>query len=407
MNIIAFVEKYAFFAVCLLSIGIMSAEWTSSGSLMDKGVVDFQDKLTASSSFKQLFWIGLAGFCFWRVLLQSVTREERDIVRALLVVTILFFGISMVSYFWSAKPFLTFKRSIFQGLYVFCVCFSVYLSAKHKTIYQSIQLMALTLLAMCFASLVLGSGFSAGGEFSGYLGQKNMMGSTVLCVILMLGVIQGDGFKVKARNAVFIALTGFLILTESKTSLGILVFFILCHFLPLAIIRGLVFTIFLGCFVLFVFYPAVTMLLGEYWNVGQDMDPDAITGRGLIWKILYYHFDEANKELLGWGYGAYFKTGAIPKFFDIQYSFLQLINTAHNGYLGLLLQLGYLGMTAMFGIILYAASHVKTKLYLASLFLVIIHNVTESSFFNDDTIVWFFFISIVSISIVKQYRSLD
>ncbi len=63
----------------------------------------------------------------------------------------------------------------------------------------------------------------------------------------------------------------------------------------------------------------------------------------MIWSYVMEEFDDF--FWLGVGYRAYWSTGEIREIFDLEFSFLQVLNSSHNGYIHVFTNLGVVGLT--------------------------------------------------------------
>ena len=154
---------------------------------------------------------------------------------------------------------------------------------------------------------------------------------------------------------------------------------------------------------LFILIPSLSYFLGDITHAGQYLEPDAITGRGIIWDTLYYDLEYFSKFAFGYGYGAYFSNGSIPYFFDDDWSFLKHIASSHCGYIDVLIQYGLVFSLAVVICIYRLSSGIK-NVWLSSAFIIpIIYNFTESTFLRDQSMMWLFAIVLFSyVAILKE-----
>jgi exopolysaccharide production protein ExoQ len=134
--------------------------------------------------------------------------------------------------------------------------------------------------------------------------------------------------------------------------------------------------------------PGVNTLLAPIMGLtGKDT---TFSARTVIWTIIKEHMRGA--PYLGTGYGAYW-TGALPT--SPSYIFLPLMyfypSEAHNGYLDVMNDLGYLGLLCLLlflgwfirqGLQVMAVDRSQAALYLALLFQEMVINMSESDIFS-------------------------
>jgi len=148
--------------------------------------------------------------------------------------------------------------------------------------------------------------------------------------------------------------------------------------------------------------PSLSYYLGEYTHAGLYLDPDAITGRGIIWDTLYYDLQYFSKLLFGYGYGAYFSNGTIPHFFDDDWSFLRHISSSHNGYLDMLLQYGIALSLVIIPCLYKLTSGIKHSWLSAAFILPVVYNLTESAFLRDQSIMWCFAVILMCYVVIMK-----
>jgi len=123
-------------------------------------------------------------------------------------------------------------------------------------------------------------------------------------------------------------------------------------------------------------------------------DPEAFTGRAAIWTAVIRFFGE--HPLLGSGYGSFWNIGEMSPI--LRYippgSWIEGVSEAHNGYLEMMIQLGGIGFAIVFfATLIWPAARLLQLLpdrrglgvWAASiLFFMFGHNFTEANLFNKD-----------------------
>jgi O-antigen ligase len=136
----------------------------------------------------------------------------------------------------------------------------------------------------------------------------------------------------------------------------------------------------------------------------SDSQPEAFTGRGLIWNTLLNIINESNFEILGYGalYGASDIIN-ISDFANYQSFWLSNIASGHNGYLDIIVTTGSFGfllsLLVYFVLPLYKISINKNLIVknfqLTLLFFFIFFNFFESSFLDRAKLISTFYVFFV------------
>lgn len=132
-------------------------------------------------------------------------------------------------------------------------------------------------------------------------------------------------------------------------------------------------------------------------SLGRDM---TFTERVPLWNAL---IDMAANPLVGSGFGGFWIEDTIKKLWEI-YSIHAA--TPHNGYLEIYLNTGIIGLVLFIGVIFAAYINAKNELNknyefgclkIIFLFLILLHNVTETTFIRIDLLWFLFFLAAVNI----------
>ncbi len=314
------------------------------------------DMAAGGESLDTLLMLGMLG------LSAVVLIERRHLALHLLArtwplaLTLAWFLASAV---WADFPTLTLKRTAFLIV--------GYLIALGIASGSGAPWQVPRLLAACFAGVILVnlasvivaphlalSDIGARGMY----GQKNIAG-----VVAMIGIVVLTFalLRARARTAALVMLgtlamaLAFLVLTRSKTSLGLVAVF-LAFILPLAaglsFGRALGLALILGAGLVVTLFLFVSGLMG--WGTPEMLaalvgDP-TFTARTDIWAFVWDHIRHA--PLLGTGYGSFWDVGPDSDPLRDAQSWLAsvelgIINQAHNGYLDILLQAGVPGLLGL------------------------------------------------------------
>jgi O-antigen ligase len=239
------------------------------------------------------------------------------------------------------------------------------------------------------------------GNWRGLYGHKNIAGA-VCALTAILFLFSRNGKHNWMGILVALIAIVFLVMTHSKTSMGIL---------PLALAAGLLYqlgwrdslsrAILTIAALLLLLGLAVFVLLDASAIIHMLEDPAEFTGRSAIWAAeLRYIHDHA---LLGAGFGTFADNGGLSPLHDyIGGSWVEAVSHGHNGYLQLLVTIGTIGFAlAMAALILPSLRSFwelnlvdgafKPMLFALFVFL-ILHNVMESDFLEGDGVLWVAFL---------------
>lgn len=136
---------------------------------------------------------------------------------------------------------------------------------------------------------------------------------------------------------------------------------------------------------------------------GRDM---TLTGRTDLWKVL---IDIGSQHpILGAGYGSFW----IGNVHNLWYIFQWRPESAHNGYIDIYVQLGYIGLVLLIGLILSSFRNIKKKLLidfdygllsLAYFVMILVYNIAESAIAKPTSLIWYTFL-VAAVYVPKNYK---
>lgn len=372
--------------------------------------LDIENQVTSQSGAnitKQVFW-GLA-FLFFSsqfLLFRYKARANKPFNKQLLLLISLGI-IGLISAIWAEYPIHSLKRSVFQIMFVTVIAISAFYSVAYGTFERSVRIASFTVITFVLISVVMGVAFTSKGDLAGSFQNKNTLAIVVLTLLaLNYLVAMRRTFGLEKANwkdwVIIFILVGFLFLSGSKTNIIIFSFLPIFHFTNIKVLRLAVFSVFAGICILFIYMPISYLFTEHYVVVADFVGDDFITGRGIIWKTIYYDLIKFDKLYFGYGYGSYFGVPQIPYYFDDSFSFLRFINSAHNGYLELLTQFGIVFSSLTVIVIGYLIYSLQKKEELVIIMIPVLQNITESSFLRDNAVYWFLFILLVCLSRVSK-----
>ncbi len=333
------------------------------------------------------------------------------LLREVNVFLLAFVALTLLSATWSIEPGITLWNSVL--LYIDCgVCVAFAIVGWYPRRFQSV--MRPLLIGFLVASLILGAlkpglgqeqGTSAelAGAWRGVFAQKNGLGhaATLAAIFCLHAWLARETRFWRSAAGIGICIIC-LILARSSTSLLATAFVTLLLFLlmlakgPAGRLRYVVplTTLFVA---LILFYslavlnivPGLDFVLKPVVGMtGKDM---TFTGRTQIWDVVREH--SKAHPILGTGYTAYW-IGPLPRspssVFIKGYS-KYYPSEAHNGYLDVINDLGYVGLICLLGyiivylwqsLVLLRTDYAQGVLYLALLFEELIRDLTESEWFS-------------------------
>ncbi len=400
-----FFEKYGLLFIALLCFQLLSPDLSIKSDMMHRDLEAFNDGIGGSNKFKQIFWLSafaIFSFCLFARGVRFIERESHRLIvywGALLIVCCL-------SLIWSLYPSYTVKRLVFQVLLVFSLTASVFFSIKHSTFSINIRYLIFAAILMGLICLLL-QGFNSSG-FAGWAKTKNTFGGYILA--LMMLVYLKSNFEsfidrdAKKENLIFLfILFSFLLLSLSKTSIALSLLFLFFVFFGRVWNKLFFLTIFIVTVSLKVIVPGLANLYGVDWNIAMHMDDETLTGRGYIWKLLYGDLYHSERVLLGYGYGAYYGVGETPEYLEDPYSFVQYLNSAHNSYIELLLQFGFIFTTIILLVLGRMVSVVDSTCCYVCATIIGLHGISESGLLKDAHVMWV--VTVVSLAFGSYLNS--
>jgi O-antigen ligase len=243
------------------------------------------------------------------------------------------------------------------------------------------------------------------GNWRGLFYHKNIAGavSAITAIVFLFTFL-------KTRRLVdaflFVAAVGFLIMTHSKASIGLL---------PVAVAIGLVYRVawqrgidklIVTLMLALLGVLAVAIVIGDYHHIARVLgDPARFTGRSAIWQAeIAYIRDHL---LLGAGFGSFSDTGTLsPLYHYVGATWVQNVSHGHNAYLQLFVTIGGVGFAlAMWSLVIGPAfafwrgnaAQIDLMSLLFTIFVfMILHNGLESDFLEGDGQAWVAFVMMLA-----------
>ncbi|HXL99309.1 MAG TPA: O-antigen ligase family protein [Rhizomicrobium sp.] len=239
------------------------------------------------------------------------------------------------------------------------------------------------------------------GDWRGLYFHKNIAGavSAISAIVFLFFAIET---RRKADIALFAAAVGFMVMTQSKSSIGLLPVALLAAWIyRIAWKRGMDRAI-VGVTLGLICILAVTVAIADSGLIARVLeDPTEFTGRTAIWQAeTAFVRDHA---WLGSGFGSFADTGAASPLHDyVGGGWVETEAHGHNAYLQLLVTIGGVGFAlAMFALVVQpfgaflraATSELALKSLLFAIFVfMLLHNFLESDFLEGDGPAWVAFV---------------
>ncbi len=389
----------ALFAALLYVIWVLTPDLTalSGGGAASVGLRQQAAALSGTSIVNQLFWVGLAG-----VAGLTIAMAPRRFLRALpsLIPIGLLVGLALASAAWALDPAIALRRAIQFAITVAVFGFGV-LYARHPIRVLQILFLALglslllNLMALPFPG-AYHQGGNVDGNFKGFAPHKNQLASLGV-IALFVGAAAWRARAILLEKALWgfymAGWTIILVLAQSKTSLGLVVAVPLIVF-GISLLARLFSTSWPVAF-LFAGGLAASIVLFVFFGLGISVSDlsqavwgdSTFTGRTYIWTFALYSVP--GHELLGYGYNSFWAIGLDSPALKARPEFIRELNDSHSGYLDLMLQLGWAGLTVFavflismvrsFGWLHGYRPQIMILAWLVLIFM-LIHNTMETSF---------------------------
>jgi exopolysaccharide production protein ExoQ len=326
---------------------------------------------------------------------------------------------------WSIASETTILRSI-TLVTIVLVSFAIVLAGWQPRRFQ--QLAVPPLMYILVASLVIGMFFpdriievgddlSLKGAWHGITFTKNQLGmtaslGTLICVNRWLAR-EGRTSWAIAGSAVA---STCLLLSRSNTSLfatllGVL-FMVFVMRVPVIRQRFSTHVVIAIAAILLLYQLVIQNVIpGAYTLLSPIMSltgKDAtLSARTIIWDIVKQHIQSA--PYLGSGYGAYWPVNPTPSSPSFVFTYVMYFypSEAHNGYLDIVNDLGYVGLACLLvflvvyirqGLTLMRVDRNQATLYLALLFQQMVMNMSESEWFARDSVFTIIILAVICMS---------
>lgn len=310
-------------------------------------------------------------------------------------------ALAVASASWSLFPQFTFMRGALLGIISTTLILSVY--SAHSFRVMMLGLFAVVVVAMALNLVSVATQPPGPIGHTGIYPQKNVFG-WVSGVILFVGLYHltfGGLLQRSIALAMIVAAPVFLILSQSKTSLGLSLLAPVVGLMLLYPARRMLISpaIVVSAGVLL---AALVYFIGESaglwtfkWLSQKLLGDPTLTGRTDLWDFAATLI--AAQPWLGYGYEAVWGLGYDGLPYRMTLGFARVAPTGHNGYIDMLLHLGLLGFALKVAFLLAAltaAGRLARRdgrlgwLSLTIVVFVLLHNNLESDIFISSNPLW-------------------
>ena len=307
----------------------------------------------------------------------------------------IFVLLCLLSALWSDYSFLSIKRS-FQLLVMFIIIVEALVNIEPKVLLKQIKIVVsmylfFNLYACRFIPTAIDPVF---GTWRGMEVQKNWLAQNSLyCLLSSIVFFNFDNTRYAKLYDVVLILISLLLIYKAHSSTNLIAVVIIVSiglvfqiesifYKKLGVGRSLLgisfFFILIFSIIILIFSSEIFALIPGYF--GKDL---TLSGRVDIWEFAWNDIED--RFLLGYGFATYWIMGSSRLEIFASYFEGFVVNSAHNGYLEIILQLGFIGLIFfLFPIAAYVYRMFKLNNNLAILIFISIMtlNYTESVLFK-------------------------
>ncbi len=348
---------------------------------------------TSRSLFKQLVLPFITGMCLLWII---QARKHMNSFLSILIPMMIFGGFLLVSVVWSDHPDDTLRRAIRQVILFAAVAGVVVVGRSQDRFVNHLQFFSVSLLIYEMLFLLIPHiSFDIYGNFTGLHPAKNefggVAGAFLLIAVCVYRYYAETPKEKKIALLCVLGWAGLLIISGSKTPMGFVVLLIPLVFMSIHLLRLASITVIVIWLFILVIIPMFLIGVGEapidfYRSI---LPEEALTGRTGIW---FHLLSDIQKNVMwGTGYGAYWGVGAIPEALDIKWSYYQFLQTAHSGFIDLVLSIGLIPTVFwMLGLWMFLTftRNSADPISIAMIAYAMLHNCLETSFAHGVHFVW-------------------
>jgi exopolysaccharide production protein ExoQ len=352
----------------------------------------------------RLFWPTLTLFAVAFI----IQRRARLALPVHVVWLLAFLGFAGASVLWAFAPATSFIRYLQQVMIIICVVFPAIAVARKSDLLHSVFLVYAFAAFLNFVFVFIMPPLSmehVTPGYAGYFAGKNYLGQ-LAGVAFLLSVMEIFENRRRPFAIVVAALSiALLLLSNSKTSLALALFAPVLATLTLVLKRWAKLSPAILPVAVVLIYMVVSSFSSfnvyklSYLMYGES----TFTGRAFIWDFATYEIEQ--RPFFGWGYQSFWQVGPSgPAKIDGP-GWIKEMPHAHNGFLDIRLEVGYIGFAIFLGFLL-TTLHACGRLLdlrpsrgwsvLSLAYFVIVNNFLESTWMRGSEFVWVVFLIIVA-----------
>jgi len=327
----------------------------------------------------------------------------------------------VASSLWAAEPGVTFRRAGLEVVIVLSAMWGVEVLGIERALKLFRGVLAAVLIVNWLSIPFIKAAIHQPGEFDpalvgawrGLYYHKNIAGA-VTAISAMVFLFFAIDQKRRIDWLLFFAAAVFLVMTKSKSSMGLLAVTLVAGAgYRIGWSRGLNRSITIVT-VMLLGVVGLTVELAGWADISRLIsDPQEFTGRAAIWQAEFAFITD--HPLFGSGFGSFTDTGAIsPLHKYVGGGWIETVAHGHNGYLQLAVEIGIVGFALAILSLLGQpalvfwrrdAIPVPFKAFLFSLFFFIaLHNFMESDFLQSDGETWVTFL--IMLAMLRQAQAI-
>jgi exopolysaccharide production protein ExoQ len=376
----------------------------------DDSVISRLQSMMTPRPENKIFWPALVA-----ISIVLAVRNRYRLVRLTLpphiICLLAYLAFAGASVLWALRPEVSFTRFMLQVMIVTSIVLPGMLADR------TVDMMRGVFLCFAFASILNvffvleqhpmlnGDGTIIG--YPGYFSFKGLLGEcAAITFLLSLHEMLYPGLRRVAGTIVAVIAISLIFPSYSKGSFGIAIIAPLLALLTLIVGRKMrispafVLLPLLLCYEVLSRIPGVDLVNRISWYLFGNY---TLSGRTAIWDFV--NEEIARRPLLGWGFQSFWQVGLDgPSIVDSP-GWIGLLPSGHNGYLDVMLEIGYLGFPFLI-IFIMATLHaigrvadrnlVRAWLVLSLALFIIFTNMLESEWMRGQDMQWVLFLILVA-----------
>lgn len=342
---------------------------------------------------------------FGVLLISAVAKHGIKAANAVPIVFAVLLAWCAMTSFWAMEPSVSFRRAILEIIVVLSALLGVDAVGPERALKLfAYVLMAILVVNWISIPLVTQAVHQPDdietaivGDWRGVFFHKNIAGAVCAISIMVFLYYAIAEKKWLLYGALIAAAFGFLVMTRSKSSLGLLPIALFCAGIYRLAWRRDIDRVIVTILTIVLVIGLATAIFTNYdWIANILSDPQQFTGRTEIWwgEIAFIR----DHPLAGSGFGTFADTGTVSPIHDYVGGWVNQAAQGHNGYLELAVTTGMIGFAlGMIALVLSPMAMfwprddmdpwLKSMLFGFFVFF-IAHNFMESDFLASDGVVW-------------------